>query len=398
MKLIERNHYINQLKAVKDVPDIKVITGIRRSGKSKLMDAFSAFVGEEESANVVRINLNQKKHNALLDADMLYDYIEKHYVEDVPNYLFIDEIQMCEGFERVINSVHDEELFDIYVTGSNAFLLSSDLATLFGGRVFEVHMFPFSFSEYLKYFPNNDIDVAFDDYFVKGGMAGSYLYRNEKDARKYVEGVYKATVVKDIVQKYNIENEDLLIMIANFLMDNIGSTTSIRNIANKLTSDSYKTNDKTVGAYIDYLCRSFMFYPLQRYDIKGKKYLESNKKYYLADLSFRFSELGTKFADYGHLYENLVALELMRRGYEVYVGKLYAKEIDFVAKKDGRLHYIQVSDDITSSKTFEREISPLLSIGDAYPKTIIARTKHDDMQQDGVAIIDIARWLASDAQ
>lgn len=398
MKLIERNRYIDQLKAVKDVPDIKVITGIRRSGKSKLMDAFSAFAEEEEGANVVRVNLNQKKYSTLLDADMLYDYIEKHYVANVPNYLFIDEVQLCEGFERVLNSVHDEELFDIYVTGSNAFLLSSDLATLFGGRVFEVHMFPFSFSEYLKYFPNNDIDAAFDDYYMKGGMAGSYLYRSEKDAKKYVEGVYKATVVKDIVHKYNIENEDLLIMIANFLMDNIGSTTSIRNIANKLTSDSYKTNDKTVGAYIDYLCRSFMFYPLQRYDIKGKKYLESNKKYYLADLSFRFSELGTKFTDYGHLYENLVALELLRRDYEVYVGKLYAKEIDFVAKKDGKLHYIQVSDDITLPKTFEREISPLLSIGDAYPKTIIARTKHDDMQQDGVAIIDIARWLAWETQ
>jgi predicted AAA+ superfamily ATPase len=224
-------------------------------------------------------------------------------------------------------------------------------------------------------------------------MSGSYLYKSGNDAKKYIDSIYKATIVKDIVQKYKIDNEDLLIMIANFLMDNVGNTTSIRNIAAKLTTNSYKTNDKTVGSYVQYLCRSFMFYPLQRYDIKGKKYLETDKKYYLADLSFRFTELGTKFADYGHLHENLVALELLRRGYEVYVGKLYTKEIDFVAKKNGALIYIQVSDDITKPETLEREISPLLSIKDAYPKMIIARTKHEEMQQDGVRIIDIARWL-----
>ena len=393
MKLIRRDKYISQLERVKNIPDIKVITGVRRSGKSKLMDAFSAIIAEDKNANVVRIKLNQKKNKKLLDADALYEYIEEQYDEGKDNFLFIDEVQLCENFEQVINSIHDEELYDIYLTGSNAFLLSSDLATLFGGRVFEISMFPFSFSEYLKYFPSDNIDDAFEDYFNRGGMSGSYLYKSGNDAKKYIDSIYKATIVKDIVQKYKIDNEDLLIMIANFLMDNVGNTTSIRNIAAKLTTNSYKTNDKTVGSYVQYLCRSFMFYPLQRYDIKGKKYLETDKKYYLADLSFRFTELGTKFADYGHLYENLVALELLRRGYEVYVGKLYTKEIDFVAKKNGALIYIQVSDDITKPETFEREISPLLSIKEAYPKMIIARTKHEEMQQDGVRIIDIARWL-----
>jgi predicted AAA+ superfamily ATPase len=393
MKLIRRDKYISQLEMVKNIPDIKVITGVRRSGKSKLMDAFSAIIAEDKNANVVRIRLNQKKNKKLLDADALYEYIEEQYDEGKDNFLFIDEVQLCENFEQVINSIHDEELYDIYLTGSNAFLLSSDLATLFGGRVFEIIMFPFSFSEYLKYFPSDNIDDAFEDYFNRGGMSGSYLYKSGNDAKKYIDSIYKATIVKDIVQKYKIDNEDLLIMIANFLMDNVGNTTSIRNIAAKLTTNSYKTNDKTVGSYVQYLCRSFMFYPLQRYDIKGKKYLETDKKYYLADLSFRFTELGTKFADYGHLHENLVALELLRRGYEVYVGKLYTKEIDFVAKKNGALIYIQVSDDITKPETLEREISPLLSIKDAYPKMIIARTKHEEMQQDGVRIIDIARWL-----
>lgn len=182
-------------------------------------------------------------------------------------------------------------------------------------------------------------------------------------------------------------------MIGNFLMDNVGNQTSIRNVASKLTSDAYKTNDKTVGTYIRYLCQAFMFYPVQRYDIKGKRYLESDKKYYLADLSFRFAEIGTKNIDFGHLYENIVAVELMRRGYEVYVGKLYKKEIDFVAVKKGRTTYIQVSDDISREETFLREVSPLLSIRDGYPRILIARTRHEDTQYEGIDIIDIARWL-----
>ena len=394
MKLIQRDNYINQLLSVKDIPDIKVITGVRRSGKSKLMDALIAIYSQDETANIVRIKLNLKKNESLLDGDKLYDYIENQYDAAKNNYLFIDEIQMCNGFEKIINSIHEEEIYDIYLTGSNAFLLSSDLATLFGGRVFEVKLYPFSFDEYLTYYPSNNIDEAFDEYVLKGGMAGSYLYKTEQDARKYINGIYRTTITKDIITKFKIENEDLLIMIGNFLMDNVGNQTSIRNVASKLTSGTYKTNDKTVGAYISYLCRSFLFYPIQRYDIKGKKYLESEKKYYLSDLSFRFSELGTKDADYGHLYENIVALELLRRGYEVYVGKLYEKEIDFVAIKEGQKLYIQVSDDITREDTFKREVSPLLSIKDAYPKLLIARTKHDETQHEGIRIIDIARWLS----
>lgn len=393
MKLIKRDFYLNRLLAVKDVPDIKVITGVRRSGKSKLMDAFIETFAQDENANVVRIKLNLKKYEKLLSADRLYDYIEEHYVPDKSNYLFVDEIQLCNGFERVINSIHEEEIYDIYLTGSNAFLLSSDLATLFGGRVCEISLYPFSFKEYLDYYPSDKIDDSFD-YFVKtGGMAGSYLYKTEEDARKYVNGIYRTTITKDIVTKFKIENEDLLIMIGNFLMDNVGNQTSIRNVAAKLSSGSYKTNDKTVGAYITYFCRSFLFYPIQRYDIKGKKYLESDKKYYLSDLSFRFAEIGTKNADYGHLYENIVAIELLRRGYEVYVGKLYDKEVDFVAIKEGKKLYIQVADDISREDTFKREVSSLLSINDAYPKMLLARTKHDESQHEGIRIIDIARWL-----
>lgn len=395
MKLIRRERYIQQLLAVKDIPDIKVITGVRRSGKSKLMDSFFDILSEEAGTNIVRIKLNLKKNEKLLNADELYDYLESNHAGGKKNYLLIDEVQMCSGFERVINSIYEEEIYDIYLTGSNAFLMSSDLATLFGGRVFEINMFPFSFSEYLEYYPSDDIDKSFDDYLINGGMSGSYVYRRTDDAHKYISGIFKTTILRDIAQKYKIQNEDLLVMIADYLMDIIGNRISVRNIASKLTSGTYKTNDKTVGNYLDYLSRSFLFYPIQRYDIKGKKYLESDKKYYLADLSFRYAELGTRYADYGHLYENLVAIELLRRGYKVYVGQLYGKEVDFVIRKDGMTQYIQVSDDISSKDTLQRELGSLISIKDAYPKIIIARTRHDQMQQDGVRIIDIARWLST---
>ena len=396
MKLIERNSYLQQLTDVMNTPDIKVITGVRRSGKSKLMDAFISCVQKQSAQNnIIRIKLNLKEFEALKNGDALYEYISSRYDPEKENYLFVDEVQLCDGFEAVINSLYEEERFNIFLTGSNAFLLSSDLATLFGGRVFEISLYPFSFAEYLLYYPQNDLDAAFDDYVSAGGMAGSYLYKNSSDAKKYLAGIVRTTITKDIVTKFKIENEDLLNMIVDFLMDNVGSKTSIRNVANKLTSNTYRTNDKTCGAYIDYLCRSFLFYPFKRYDVKGKRYLESDKKYYLADLSFRYAIIGTKHADYGHLYENLVAIELLRRGFEVYVGQLGDKEVDFVAIKDGMKTYIQVSDDISREETLKREVSPLLSIRDAYPKMIIARTKHPESQVEGIRIVDIARWLAS---
>ena len=393
MKLIERSYYLNKLLAVKDIPDIKVITGLRRSGKSKLLDAYANILERETTNNVIRIPLHFKKYEKLRNGNDLYEYIDSKYCENSNNYLLIDEIQMCQNFEETINSLHEEERFDIYLTGSNAFLLSSDLATLFRGRVFQIDIYPFSFDEYLLYYPSSDIDNSFDKYVLEGGLAGSYLYKTIEDKRKYQLEIVRSTVVKDIVEKYRIRDEVLLNKIVDYLFDTVGERASIRNIANKLTSSTYKTNDKTVGSYLDYLCRCFLFYPMKRYDIKGKKYLESEMKYYLADTSFRFALLGSKDTDYGHLYENIVAIELLRRGYEVYIGQLYKKEIDFVAIKNGIKTYIQVSDDISRKETFDRELSPLLSINDAYPKMIIARTKHDETQSDGIRIIDIARWL-----
>jgi len=393
MKLIIRKQYMDELRQVRGIPDIKVITGLRRSGKSKLMDCFIEELSKDDKLNIIRINMNLKEFEPLQNSERLYEYVHNHYKSQKENLLFIDEIQMCNGFESVINSLHDEECFDIYITGSNAFLMSSDLATLFRGRTYEISVFPFSFSEYITYFGSTDIDRSFDDYVISGGLSGSYLYKTKEQAKTYVKSVFRTTVVRDIVDKNHIENEELLIMLADYLMDNIGNKTSIRNISNCLPG---KTNDKTVGTYVSYLSKAFMFYPFQRFDIKGKKYFETDKKYYLADTALRFAELGSKTPDWGRLYENIVAIELIRRGYEVYVGVLYNKEVDFVAIKDGQRMYIQVSDDIQRPDTINREIGPLLSIKDAYPKMIIARTKHEETQIDGIKIIDIARWLMSE--
>ena len=392
MKIINRD-YLKKLIETMNVPDIKVITGIRRSGKSKLLDLFAEYLSKDKTNNIVRVLLTKKEYETLLDKDNLYKYVQEHYKDKKNNFLLIDEIQLCDGFETVINSIHDEEKFNIYLTGSNAFLLSSDLATLFGGRVFEINVLPFSFKEYNVYF-NTDID-AFDDYFFKGGMSGSYLYKNKEDALRYVESVLKSTIIKDIIQKYKIENEELIKMIARYLMDTVGNKTSFRNIANALTNNYVKTNDKTVASYLDYLCKSYLFYPVPRFDVRGGGYLQTEKKYYLSDLSFRFAELGSKKVDRGFLFENLVAIELIRRGYEVYVGVLYNKEIDFVAIKNNKRIYIQVSDDISKQETFDREVSPLLSIRDSYPKMLIARTKKSEEDYKGIAVIDIAEWLLS---
>lgn len=390
MKIIKRE-YLDKMIDTINVPDIKVITGIRRAGKSKLLDLFEEHLLNNKSNNVVRILLSKKDFEELLDKDKLYDYIHKKYIKGKNNFLLIDEIQLCNGFEMIINSIHDEEKFNMYLTGSNAFLLSSDLATLFGGRVFEINVLPFSFKEYNDYF-ETDMN-AFDNYLKEGGMSGSYLYKDNSYKTKYVDNVLKATIIKDIIKKYRIENEELIRMIARYLMDTIGNKTSFRNISNSISSNFIKTNDKTVASYVDYLCKSFLFYPISRFDIKGGGYLQTEKKYYLSDLSFRYAELGTKSTDYGFLYENIVAIELIRRGYEVYVGVLYNKEIDFVAIKNNKRIYIQVADDISNLDTFKREVSPLESIKDSYPKMLIARTKHSEGDYKGIVIIDIAEWL-----
>ena len=395
MKLIKREKYLNELIGVIGTPDIKVITGIRRSGKSKLLEAFKKYIEENiKDYNIIHINYSLSKFDKLKECHKLYEYIDSNYKENMNNFVLIDEVQMCDGFETAINWIHAEEKYDIYITGSNAFLLSSDLATLFTGRTFPIEVYPFSFSEFMKYYGYDDADKVFDEYVIQGGMAGSYVYTEQADKYKYIEDVYNTLIVRDIKKKYNIRNEKVLNNLSNFLMDNVSNITSTLNITKELNNKEDNITDKTINKYIGYLCNAFAFYKIGRYDIKGKKYLTSLDKYYMADHSFRYAMLGITNMNYGRTYENIVAIELMRRGYDVYVGTLYYKEIDFVAQKHNEKIYIQVSDNISEEKTFKREIDSLLKIKDAYPKMLIARTRHDDYTYEGILVKDIANWLA----
>ena len=393
MKIIQREHYLSKVINVIGTPDIKVITGVRRSGKSKLLDLFKEYIiNNIKNYNIIHINFNLKKYDDLKDCDSLYNYINERYEKNKKNFVLIDEVQMCENFEKVINWIHAEEKYDIYVTGSNAFLLSSDLATLFTGRTFKIEMFPFSFKEFIKYYNYKDLDEAFNKYVFEGGMSGSYLYKTNEEKYEYLKDVYNTLIVRDISKKYKIRNIKLLDELNDFLMDNISNLISSRSIAKELSK--YKNiSDKTINSYLKYLCSAYAFYKVRRYDIQGKKYFSSQDKYYLVDSSFKYARIGTKNMNYGRIYENIVAIELLRRGYELYVGILHNKEIDFVAIKKDEKIYIQVSDDISNEKTFEREVDPLLQIKDAYPKIIIARTKHESYQYEGIKIVDIANWL-----
>ena len=395
LKTIAREKYLNRMIELNGTPDIKIITGIRRSGKSKLMQAYIEYLKIHfKNINIIFIDFMDLAYEKIKEYHALHTYVEEHYQAEKTNYLFVDEVQMCPNFELAINSLYSKDKYDIYVTGSNAFLLSADLATLFTGRYVEIHVFPFSFQEYCKF--NEDVqdkDKLFDDYAIKGGLAGSYAYKTEIDRTNYIKEVYETIVTRDLVQKYALPDTLVLQRLSEFLMDNVSNLTSPNKVSQLLTANDTPTNHVTIGRYIKYLCNAFVFYDVKRYDIRGKKYLENSEKFYLCDTGIRYAILGSRNMDYGRIFENIVCTELLRRGYDVYVGKLYQKEIDFVAQRSSEKIYIQVSDNISGQETFEREVSPLLKIRDAYPKLIIARTRHPKYSHEGIEIYDIADWL-----
>lgn len=395
MKIIERSTYLNRLIRLQGTPDIKIITGLRRSGKSELLRSYIQWLRKNvKSLNIIYIDFADLKYEGLKSYKSLYDYIEEAYQTETLNVVMVDEVQLCKQFELAINSLYNSRKYDIYLTGSNAFLLSSDLSTLFTGRFIEIPIFPFSLSEYCTYydFKRNDTQIL-QNYLVEGGLAGAYIYRDKEDQVSYIKDVYQSVIKRDLLDKYGIKEEALLDSLTDYLMDNVSNLTSASKISTFFKQNGYETNHITIGNYLKYLCSAYMFYKVKRYDIRGKKYLETSDKYYLSDLGFRYAILGSRNMDYGRAYENLVALELMRRGYDIYVGKLYQKEIDFVAMKQSEKIYIQVSDNISEQITLARELAPLKSIKDSYPKILIANTGHEEYDIDGIKILNLSDWM-----
>mgnify|MGYP000947503749 FL=1 len=386
--------YLDDIIRTIGTEDIKVITGVRRSGKSFLLDDFKKYVIENvKEANIISFDLSSLKYEELREYHALNDYVEKHYVNNKRNFLFIDEVQMCKDFELALNSLHASRKYDIYITGSNAFLAGSDMATLFVGRTYTIEVYPFSFAEFMRYFNYQDRYEAFDKYVREGGMSGSYEYRTLEDKYGYLRETYDTLIVRDIEEKHGVKNVAVMDRLSDFLMDNASKPTSTRNITNTLISNKIEASNKTIAEYVKYLCEAYAFYKVRRYDIKGKRYLTSTDKYYLSDHTFRYAKLGTRVANFGDTYENIVAIELMRRGYEVYVGAMRNSEIDFVAIKDGEKLYIQVSYLIIERETMEREVAPLINIPGGYQKLLIAGTRQSEMQYEGIRIVDIADWL-----
>ena len=389
-----RRKYLDEIIRTVGTHDIKVITGVRRSGKSFLLADFRRFVEENiDDANVISLDLSSLEAEGLREYHALHDYVEERYVRNRRNFVLLDEIQMCEGFEWAINSLHASGKYDIYITGSNAFLAASDLATLFVGRTYSIEVYPFSLAEFMDYFGYQDRHDALRRYLREGGMAGSYDYRTLTDKYNYLQEIYDTLIVRDIEQKHNLKNKAAMEQLSDFLMDNISRLTSARNIVNALAANGTEISHKTIGEYLKYLRAAYAFYRVRRYDIKGKRYLSSVDKFYLVDHAFRYAKLGTKTPDFGSAYENIVAIELLRRGYEVYVGTMRRSEIDFVAIKNGSKQYIQVAYLVDDEATMRREVAPLMDIPGGYQKLLIAGTRQPELEYEGIRILDLADWL-----
>ena len=395
MKLIKRTAYLDRLANLRGTPDVKIITGVRRAGKSKILAALRERILSEGGANVIFIDLLDLANEPLRDYHALNDYVIAQTKEGMENVLMIDEVQECASFERTINSLQNTGRYDIYLTGSNAFLLSSDLATLFTGRQMEIPVFPFSFVEFCEYFSEeSDRERLLDRYLVEGGLAGSYVYRSERDRTDYVKEVFETILTRDLVQKFRLAEPMVLRRLAEYLMDNVSNLTSPNKTCTQLAQNKVATNHVTAANYMEHLTRAFLFYPARRYDVRGKKYLATLEKYYLSDLGFRYATLGRRNMDYGRALENVVYLELLRRGYETYVGKVGDLEIDFIAMRGNEKMYVQVSTDISDKETFRREIAPFAKVKDAYPRLLLARTRQPEYDYEGLRIVNLADWLA----
>lgn len=395
--MIKRDSYLNKLKSFKDMQLIKVITGVRRSGKSTLLKMYEEYLLSTQVQNdqIISINLEDKDYETLKDVNNLYDFIKQRLQNGKMNYVFIDEIQECIGFQTAVDSLFLKSNVDIYITGSNAHMLSGELATLLSGRYIEIEVLPLSFSEYLNGIGGaKNLEMQFRDYLRFGGFPFVLNFKGDADqTRTYLDGIYNTIFKKDIIKKNNISNEETLENVIKYAFDNIGNLTSAKKIADTLTSNYCKTTQPTVESYLKALTESFVLYKVGRYDVKGKQYLKSLNKYYVCDLGMRNYLLGYKNIDRGHILENVVFLELCRRGYKVFIGKVGDCEIDFVAFKGTQIIYYQVAESIKDASVFEREMRPLKSVRD-YNQRFIITTDYDvNEYYDGIRHLNIFDFL-----
>lgn len=398
--MIERTQYLEELKRWKDKDLIKVITGIRRCGKSTLFQLFidylkSIGISDEQ---IISINLEDADYN-FEDYKQLYDYIKEKMDSKKQYYVFLDEVQNVPMFQKAVDSLYIKKNVDVYITGSNAYLLSGELATLLSGRYIEIKMLPLSFKEYVSAFDDNNYQQLFLNYMKNGGMPGniSILKSNPNDLDKYLDGIFSTIVYKDIMARNNINDKMLLESVLKFIFDSIGSPISTKKISDTLTSKGMSTSNHTVEKYITAFVESFLIYKAERFDVKGKNLLARDYKYYVVDQGLRSYLLGKKAdSDMGHILENIVYLELLRRGYRVYVGKVDDLEVDFVAESRDGLKYFQVALTVRDEKVLQRELRSLQKTGDHYPKYLLTLDMDLESDYDGITKINIVDWLLQD--
>lgn len=398
MQLIKRKEYLKQLINWRDKKVIKVITGVRRCGKSTLMDLYKSCLLEQGVANeqIISINFEDYDYIDLLEPRNFYAYVKERILSDGRmTYCFFDEIQNVKDFERVVDSLYIKPNVDIYITGSNAYMLSSELATLLSGRYVEIKMLPLSFKEYVEASGDErELARKYRSYIETSSFP--YVLDIKQDARvirEYLNGIYNTIVVKDITQRNKFPDTMLLESVLRFAYDNIGNILSTKKIADTMTSDGRKIDTKTVEKYLNALMESYMLYQCKRYNIKGKQYLKTLDKYYAVDMGMRKVLLGSKAMDAGHILENIVYLELLRRGYDVYIGKVDDLEVDFVAMDDKGMTYYQVSATVRDEKTLKRELASLQSINDHYPKILLTLDDDPEMEYAGIRKFNALDWL-----
>ncbi len=399
--MVKRVEYFERLLKFKDKGLIKVITGVRRCGKSTLLLMYKDYLLENgiSEDHIIFINFEDLDNEELTNYKALYDFINALIKDDKKYYIILDEIQNVNKFQKTIDSLYLKTNVDIYITGSNAYMLSSEIATLISGRYVQIEMLPLSYKEYREGMKENNKEANLMSYIENTSFPQVIQFANDKELiKEYVESLFNTIVVKDILNRNKISDIIVFKSILRFIIDNIGSTISSKKISDTLTSDGRKVDAKTVEKYINAMIESYILYQVKRYDIKGKQYLKSQEKYYIVDVGFKYSLVPNSRLDLGHIIENIVYLELIRRGYKVFIGKTNEYEIDFVAHKGDEIEYIQVTASIRDSQTYEREMRPFKSIDDNYEKIILTLDDDLDENDNGVKIMNVERWILGEGQ